>query len=60
MERTLDPGRRIGLTRAATERRKRRRQNGSRDAGCIPQKGRWLRFSEEQIQRILENEKNRT
>ncbi len=25
-----------------------------------PQKGRWLRFSEEQIQRILEHEKNKT
>jgi hypothetical protein len=25
-----------------------------------PQKGRWLRFSEEQIQRMLEHEKNRT
>jgi len=24
-----------------------------------PQKGRWLRFSEEQIQRMLEHEKNR-
>lgn len=25
-----------------------------------PQKGRWLRFSEEQIQRILDHEKNKT